>query len=165
MSVGSGWTGMVWWRVRGGRGFTLIELMITLAVIAILAAIAYPSYQDSVRKSRRADAKSVLLNAAQWMERFYTENNRYHQDRAGTAVALPVGLTQAPIEGVTKYYNISLTDCAGAAQVTANSFTLRAAPIAGSPQVNDRCGALTLTSTGVRGVCVAAPPTADECWR
>jgi len=147
------------------NGFTLIELMIALAVIAILAAIAYPSYQDSVRKSRRADAKSVLLNAAQWMERFYTENNRYHQDRAGTAVALPVGLTQAPIEGVTKYYNISLTDCAGAAQVTANSFTLRAAPIAGSPQVNDRCGALTLTSTGVRGVCVAAPPTVDECWR
>jgi len=165
MDTSDGWAGIVWGRVRGGRGFTLIELMITLAVVAILAAIAYPTYQDSVRKSRRADAKSVLLNAAQWMERFYTENNRYDQNRAGTAVSLPAGLTQAPIEGGTKYYNISMTDCAGAAQVTADSFTLRAAPIAGSPQVNDRCGALTLTSTGVRGVCVAAPPTADECWR
>lgn len=156
--------------MRKANGFTLIELMITLAVIAILAAIAYPSYQDSVRKSRRADAKSVLLNAAQWMERFYTEHNCYHRDTPPCSdptvtVALPGGLTQAPIEGGTKYYNISMTDCAGAAQVTADSFTLRAAPIAGSPQVNDRCGVLTLTSTGVRGVCVAAPPTADECWR
>ena len=157
--------GAVWRRLRGEHGFTLIELMITLAVVAILAAIAYPSYQDSVRKSRRADAKSVVLNAAQWMERFYTANNRYDQDRGGTAVALPAGLTQAPVEGGTKYYNISLTDCAGAATVTANTFTLCAVPIAGSAQANDRCGALTLTNTGVRGVCVAAPPTVDECWR
>ncbi|QQS55886.1 MAG: type IV pilin protein [Candidatus Competibacteraceae bacterium] len=155
----------MWRRVRGEGGFSLLELMIVVAVIGILAAIAYPSYQDSVRKSRRADAKSVLLNAAQWMERFYTENNRYHQNRAGTAVALPVGLTQAPIEGGTKYYNISLTDCAGAAAVTANTFTLSAVRIAGTAQANDRCGTLTLTNTGVRGVCVAAPPTADECWR
>lgn len=165
MNVGSRWAGMVWWHVQKDRGFTLIELMITLAVVAILAAIAYPTYQDSVRKSRRADAKSVLLNAGQWMERFYTENNRYDQDRGGTAVALPAGLSQAPIEGATKYYNISLTNCAGAATVTANTFTLSAVPIAGTAQVNDRCGALTLTNTGVRGVCVAAPPTVDECWR
>ena len=141
------------------QGFTLIELMIVVAVVAILAAIAYPSYQDSVRKSRRADARSVLLQAAQWMERFYTQNHSY----AGGA--LPAGLTQAPVEGGPKYYNISLTNCAGAATVTANTFTLRAVPIAGSAQANDRCGALTLTNTGVRGVCVAAPPTVDECWR
>ena len=80
----------------------------------------------------RDSAKSVLLNAGQWMERFYTENNRYDQDRGGTAVALPAGLSQAPIEGATKYYNISLTDCAGAATVTANTFTLSAVPIAGT---------------------------------
>ena len=116
--AGAPWA--VWRRLRGEHGFTLIELMITLAVVAILAAIAYPSYQDSVRKSRRADAKSVVLNAAQWMERFYTANNRYDQDRGGTAVALPAGLTQAPVEGGTKYYNISLTDCTGAATVTAH---------------------------------------------
>ncbi len=148
------------------NGFTLIELMITVAVVAILAAIAYPSYQDSVRKSRRADAKSVLLQATQWMERFYTENNRYDQNRAGTAVALPAGLTQAPIEGGTKYYNISLSpNCTGAASVTANAFTLWACPITTTDQNNDKCKTLTLTHTGVKGVAGGASLTVDECWR
>ncbi len=165
MNAGERWARTVWRCVRGARGFTLIELLVVMAVIAILAAIAYPSYQDSVRKSRRADAKSVLLNAAQWMERFYTENNRYDRNRAGTAVALPAGLTRAPIEGATKYYTINLTDCAGAAAVTANTFTLSAARIAGTAQASDRCGTLTLTHTGIKSVCVTAPPTADECWR
>lgn len=143
-------------------GFTLIELVIVVAIIAILAAIAYPTYQDSVRKSRRADAKSVLLQAAQWMERFYTENNRYDQNRGGTAVALPAGLSKSPIDG-TKYYNIALTDCTSSPTVTTSSFTLSAKPIAGTDQVNDRCGGLTLTNAGVRGVCGSG--TVDECWR
>lgn len=113
---------------EGGRGFTLIELMIVVAVIGILAAIAYPSYQDSVRKSRRADAKSVLLQAAQWMERRYTENNCYHRAAPGSCgtadvtIALPTSLTQSPSEGATKYYNISL------AAVARNTYTLNAAP-------------------------------------
>lgn len=63
-------------RIQYSKGFTLIELMIAVAVVGILAAIAYPSYQDSVRKSRRADAKSALLDAAH--ERtVFTENNQY----------------------------------------------------------------------------------------
>ena len=140
------------------RGFTLIELMIVVAVIAILAAIAYPSYQDSIRKSRRADAKAVLLQAAQWMERFYTENHRYDQNRAGTAVALP--FTRSPIDGSTQYYDISL------AAVAQNTFTLNAAPTSGADQTKDKCKTLTLTSTGVKGVSgVALGVTADECWR
>ena len=64
-------------RIQDAPGFTLIELMITVAVVGILAAIAYPSYQDSIRKSRRADAKSALLDAAHRQERFFTENNQY----------------------------------------------------------------------------------------
>ncbi|MBL8253966.1 MAG: type IV pilin protein [Candidatus Competibacter sp.] len=150
------------------RGFTLVELMIVVAVIGILAAIAYPSYQDSVRKSRRADAKSVLLQAGQWMERYYTVNNRYDQDQAGNLVtsttagvqSLPnSGLAQSPIDGATKYYNITL------AAVGQNNFTLNAAPIAGTDQANDGCKTLTLTNTGARDVAGGATLTKDQCWR
>ncbi len=88
------------------RGFTLIELMIVVAVVGILAAIAYPSYQEQVRKSRRADGAAVLMQNAQFLERFFTENGRYDQDRGGTAVALPYATS--PLDGDATYYNISL---------------------------------------------------------
>lgn len=142
------------------RGFTLIELMIVVAVVAILAAIAYPSYQDSVRKSRRADAKAVLLEAAQWMERFYTENNRYDQSRATppVAVALPAGLAASPKEGATKYYNLSFSGAVGQ-----NSYTLQAVPT--GAQSSDGCKTLTLTNTGARGLTDSPTKTVDECWR
>src|SRR5258705_11108197 len=69
-----------------GRGFTLIELMIRVAIIAVLSAIAYPSYRESVAKSRRSDAQAVLVQGNQWMERFYAENYAYNKNTAGTAV-------------------------------------------------------------------------------
>lgn len=148
------------------KGFTLIELVIAVAIVAVLAAIAYPSYQDSVRKSRRADARAVLLEAAQFMERFYTENNRYNPDRGGTDVALPTSLTTSPKEGATKYYNISLRPGCNpppfvSGEITANTFTLYACPI--SPQNSDKCGTLTLTNTGLKGQ--ATGQTVDNCWR
>ncbi len=151
---------------KGQRGFTLIELMIVVAVIAILAAIAYPSYQDSIRKSRRADAKAVLLQAAQWMERFYTENHRYDQDRAGTAVSVVI-LPDRRSTDTTQYYDISLSaNCTGAATATATAFTLSACPISTTDQSKDKCKTLTLTNAGVKGVSgVALGVTADECWR
>ncbi|CDH47662.1 type IV pilin protein [Candidatus Contendibacter odensensis] len=150
------------------KGFTLIEIMIVVAIVAILAAIAYPSYQDSVRKSRRADAKAVVLQAGQWMERFYTVNNRYDQDQAGTAVATTfatTGLTQSPIDGATKYYTITLTN------VTATAFILNAAPISGKGQEYDKCGGmtgvtLTLNQQTQKGVSGTTNPTIiGECWR
>ncbi|MDS4020687.1 MAG: type IV pilin protein [Candidatus Competibacter sp.] len=150
------------------RGFTLIELMITVAVVAILAAIAYPSYLEQIRKSRRADAKAVLLEAAQWMERYYTSNNRYDQDRASTPNLVTSttsgiqsfpnsGLTASPKEGATKYYNLSLS------AVTANTYTLQAAPT--GAQSGDGCKTLTLTNTGARGLTDSPTKTVDECWR
>lgn len=131
-------------------GFTLIEVMIVVVIIAILATIAYPSYQNQVRKSRRADATAVLTQAAQWMERFYTENGRYDVDRGGTAVAFP--FTRAPIDG-TQAYNVTLS------AVAQNTFTVQAAPT--GPQAGDTCGNLTLTNTNAKG---ASGGTVDECW-
>ncbi|MEI2743122.1 MAG: type IV pilin protein [Candidatus Competibacter sp.] len=142
-------------------GFTLIEMVIVMAIIGILAAIAYPSYQDSVRKARRADVKAVLIEGSQWMERFYTDNLRYDQNRAGTAVTATgqfpgSGLTVSPKEsGANPYYNISLQ------AVNQGTYTLQAIPA--NAQTGDPCGTFTLTNAGVRNVTGSKPVA--ECWR
>jgi type IV pilus assembly protein PilE len=143
-------------------GFTLVEMLVTIAIIAILASIAYPSYTSSIRKGRRTDAKTVLLQASQWMERFYTVNNRYDQTINGDAVDASTqfgasGLLNAPIEGEPKYYDILISN------VTRTSYKLIATPING--QDYDECKILTITNTGVKGVEGGATQTADKCWR
>ena len=121
-------------------GFSLIELLIVMAIVAIIGTLAYPSYRDNVTAARRADAQSVLLEAAQYMERFYTENNRYDQDSGGTAVALPAALAQSPRDGATKYYDISVQAS------SSSTYTLRATPK--NAQAGD--GFLEITNTFVK---------------
>jgi type IV pilus assembly protein PilE len=133
------------------RGFTLIELMITIAIIAILMSVALPSYRESVQRGDRASARAVLLEAQQYMERFYAVNDAYNQDKAGVAVALPARLQTAPVEAPK--YNIAISASA------ANSYTLTATPIAA-----DKCGNLTLTNAGVKGRTGTALSVAD-CWK
>ncbi|MEI2261280.1 MAG: type IV pilin protein [Stenotrophomonas indicatrix] len=117
---------------RNARGFTLIELMITVAVIAILAAVAIPSYSEHVRKSRRAQAKADLVELAQQLERFHTVQNTY------SGMTLP--FTVSPREGKS-YYTLSLSGAA-----TSSAFTLQAVP--GTGQDKDKCGTLTLDQAG-----------------
>lgn len=135
------------------RGFTLIELMIVVAIIGLLATIALPAYQDSVRKSRRADAKASLSQLAQFMERNFSLAQRYDKDGAGNAIVLP--FTESPAEGTNKYYDLTLSS------VAQNTYTLQAAPK--NAQQNDRCATLTLTNAGVKGT-TSTTMSATECW-
>lgn len=138
--------------VKINRGFTLIELMIVVAVIGILSAIAYPSYQEHVRKTNRADAQATLMELSHFMERFYSANGKYLTS-ANAGPTLP--FTTTPKGGAATNYNLSLST------VTAFAYTLTAT--ATGSMANDKCGNLTLTNTGVRGSSING--MAAECWR
>jgi type IV pilus assembly protein PilE len=138
---------------NNSRGFTLIELMITVAIIAIIAAVAFPSYQDSVRKTRRADGKAALERAAALQERWFTENNSY-----APAVGNIGGNTSD--DG---HYTIGLdVTCAGVAPTYIGCFDLTATAV--GPQASDAaCTTFTLDETGARGY-TGTGSTAD-CWQ
>jgi len=144
----------------GSKGFTLIELMVTVAIVAIIAAIALPSYTNQVRKSRRVEARSALLDMAAREERYNTVNFVYSDvaDQLGYATALPLLVPSA----VTQYYSVRpvlTTSPAG--------YLLTATPV--GDQVNDACGAFTLSDLGVQALVVngAAGSVAQvaDCWK
>ena len=120
------------------RGFTLIELMIVVAIVALLAAIAYPAYQAYVERARRTTATSELLDAAQRLERCYTQNNSYADCPVAT------GLT------ADGFYTIA------APRLNDTEFTLTAAPQ--GVQAASPCGTYSLTHDGIQ------LPTTDRCW-
>lgn len=136
------------------RGFSLMELLVVVCIIGILAGIAIPQYGDMVARGRRALAKSVLQEQAQFMERYYTQNGRYTSDAAGTTM-----VTLNPSAEATDFYTFSFDTGATDAQ----KFLLKAVPI--NAQANDRCGTLTLTNTGMKNITGGASGvTSDQCW-
>lgn len=130
---------------RAVRGMTLIELMVVVVVIGILGALAYPSYREHVDRTRRADGTSALLNVAQRLERCFTQFNAYNN--ANCSVNLPMSSPQ-------EFYEIDFDE-----GPTATTYRLIATPQ--GPQASDRCGTLTLTHTGERGV---GGDAAARCW-
>ena len=123
------------------KGFSLVELVIALAIIGILAAIAAPLYRDHLADMRRTDGQSALLQAAHNMQKYYSANGTY------------IGAVLDPSASEKGFYAISFS-----AGPTAQSYTMQAVPQAG--QAGDGCGTLTIDQAGRK---TAAGPL-GECW-
>jgi len=138
-------------------GFTLIELMIAVAVVSLLAAFALPQYRAQIKKSRRTDAKTGLLDLASREERFMTVNNKY------TNVAGNLGYSAFPVQvpNPSAYsYQLSVT-----LSTDTLHYTATAAPNSAIGQSTDGCGSYTLTELGVQGnTNLSNGMTTASCW-
>ncbi len=133
---------------RGNAGFSLIEVLFVTALVAILAALAYPSYTEHIARARRADARATLMEVAQFMERYYAAKGSYAD------ATLPARLQASPAGSAAPSYTVALTADAATYKVTATP----------AAHLVDPCGELSLTHTGVRargGVGLSD----EQCWR
>ncbi|MFZ3002006.1 MAG: type IV pilin protein [Undibacterium umbellatum] len=139
------------------KGFTLIEVMIVVVILSLLAAVAVPSYLDSVRKGRRNNAKLTLQENVNFMDAFMTINTKYDVDKGGTAVALPAATSVSPIgaTGGNIDYNISFS-----IPPTSTTYTIRAVPV--NKMAGDACGTFTINNAGARTV--SGSLSMADCW-
>ena len=128
------------------RGFTLIEVMITVAIVAILAAVALPSYREHVRKSRRAEAQAYLMAVASRQQQFLLDTRAYAPNLATVGLAAPANVAAA--------YDVVVVAVAGPPP----TFRLTATPKATTDQVQERCGTLAIDQTGAKTAALAT------CW-
>lgn len=152
--------------LKKSSGITLMELMIVVAIVGILASIAYPSYQNHLVKTHRVNSTASLLELSQFMERYFSEVGNY------TGAALP--FTQSPNDGSSAKYNIAFTGGVTTATAgMATAYTLIATPVGG--QANDtQCGTLTIDQTGAKcftvggstkcSNVVAESAAVADCW-
>lgn len=161
------------------NGFTLMELMITVAIAAIIAAIAVPSYEVQVRKGKRPDAKVELLRIAQIQESYFAQNLSYARDLTSTLANGGLGLTGPSVRSEKHEYIITMAAlangggaCNGTSANSCSSYTIFATPggadgIGSGSQVHDTdCPRFTITNTGLKGTSASASATdVNKCWK
>ncbi|MCJ8204965.1 type IV pilin protein [Pseudomonas sp. RGM2987] len=130
---------------RSNRGFTLIEIIVVIAIIGILVTVGYPSLTEYMKKGRRTEIAGLLSEQAQILERYYSKNNSYTNAVTG-------------LSNGNDFYTINRT-------LADQSFTLTAVRKTGSSMATDKCGDFTINNTGARSMInAAAGLTAKDCW-
>lgn len=147
---------------KQSEGFSLIELMIAVAIVGVLAAIAIPSYRDYVARAKRADATLALAGLAQAMERYNANNGTYCGASTLTVNDCTIGAPgnfarTVPTDGGTAYYNLRITVLA------ANNYVLEAQRT--GSMASDKCGTLQLSAAGVQSITLNTGTTVSDCWR
>jgi len=139
------------------KGFSLMELMIVVAIVGILAAIAYPSYQNYVLRTGRSDGQAKMMEIIQAQERFYSQNQTYTTNLGAGAGGLAYGVAaNAAVPSAEGRYTIQAAACANS--TIARCVILTATRI-GAQQQDNECGNLTLDSRGTKGATNVA-----RCW-
>lgn len=142
-------------RKKSGAGFTLVELMITLAIVAILAAVGLPAFQSLMQKARRVDARTGLVQTAQALEACFTEFNAYNDAGCTPWVS---GAGSVDTQSPDGYYRVGSKNSAGVEQLTSARFTLYAKSVEGGVQQGDACGVFVLDSAGTKSA------GKEGCW-
>lgn len=141
------------------RGFTLIELMITVAIVAVLASLAYPSFMGAVRKSRRSEAFDMVTRIQQAQERWRGDHSAYTTDLSPAPTGLNIGSSAASVTTEHGYYQVSVSVPAGA---TAGSQYTITATAAGSQTADTQCA--TMTAMMAAGKVKYGPAGSENCW-
>lgn len=138
------------------KGFTLIELMITVAVVGILSAVAYPAYTQYIVRAKRSAAESFMFTVSNRQEQAMLNARSYFSVPTGTPAEWAAVSVTVPADVSTNYTFTVVSS-------TAPAYTVTAAPLAMQATKDAKCGTLTLTNTGVKGKSGSAP--VSECWK
>lgn len=147
---------------RFQQGFTLIEVMITVAIIGIIAAVALPSYQEHVLRTRRVAAAGCLMELSQWMERNYTTCMTYDKTGTPPTCGTTMDTSQIPITSCRTDLSNFYTFAFATSEPTVSTYKIEATPT-GAQSSDSKCGVLSLTHAGVKAE--TGTGSAADCWR